>query len=81
MKQIMQSGAQSTAPIGPTDSTWQMPYDYIVQAIGCTGNSTSGNNTDSSSNSTQSSFECLKAAPAEAIITAQAAAVNASFGA
>ena len=73
--QIMQSGAQSTAPIGPTDSTWQQPYDAIVAAIGCS-NST-GNSTDS----TQSSFECLKAAPAEAILAAQEAVVNATGGA
>ena len=75
MLQIMQSGAQSTAPIGPTDSTWQMPYDAIVNAIGCGANSTD------SSNSTQSSFECLKAAPAEAILAAQEAVVNATGGA
>ena len=73
--QIMQSGAQSTAPIGPTDSTWQQPYDAIVAAIGCS------NGTSNSTESTQSSFECLKAAPAEAIIAAQEAVVNATGGA
>jgi len=73
--QIMQSGAQSTAPIGPTSSTWQQPYDAIVAAIGC------ANGTSNSTESTQSSFECLKAAPAEAIIAAQEAVVNATGGA
>jgi hypothetical protein len=71
----MQSGAQSTAPIGPTDSTWQMPYDAIVTAIGCGANSTQGSNT------TQSSFECLKATPADAILAAQEAVLNVTGGA
>jgi len=71
----MQSGAQSTAPIGPTDSNWQQPYDAIIAAIGC------ANGTSNSTESSQSSFECLKAAPAEAIIAAQDAVVNATGGA
>jgi hypothetical protein len=75
IEQIMQSGAQSTAPIGPTDSTWQMPYDAIVSAIGCNANSTEGSNT------TQSSFECLKATPADAILAAQEAVLNVTGGA
>lgn len=77
----MQSGAQSTAPIGPTDSSWQRPLDLVLSLLGCEGNSTSDNSTESSGSSGLSGFECLKAAPADQLVSAQEAAINASNGA
>lgn len=38
---IMQSGASSTAPIGPTGTTYQGAYDALVAAAGCNGTSSS----------------------------------------
>lgn len=92
----MQSGAQSTAPIGPTDSSWQEPYDLVLTLLGCDGtaplsssnstessestNSTTGANANGNS-TTLSGFECLKQAPADALVQAQEAAINASAGA
>lgn len=70
----MQSGAQSTAPIGPTDSSWQQPYDLVLSLLGCDSNSTSSN----SSSGGSSGFECLKNAAADELVMAQEAAVNAS---
>lgn len=68
---IMQSGAQSTAPIGPTGSTWQGPFDALVNFAGCntSANSTMGNAT--LAGNFTSSFECLKSLPAAQILAAQ----------
>lgn len=65
---IMESGAQSTAPIGRTDSTWQGPYDATVGFANCTVS----NSTASQYNS---SFACLKALPATALLNASLQAV------
>ncbi len=60
---IMESGAQSTAPIGPTSSIYQGPYDATVKFANCTvSNGTASGN--------QSTFECLKALPAFALLNA-----------
>lgn len=70
---IMESGAQSTAPLGPTGSTWQGPYNALVDYAGCnttaSTNSTTGNST-SAANFT-SSFDCLKSIPASQLLLAQ----------
>jgi carboxylesterase type B len=75
---IMESGAQSTAPIGPTGSTWQGPYNALVNYAGCNttaltngtaSNSTAGNSTSAANFS--SSFECLKSIPASQLLLAQ----------
>lgn len=42
---IMQSGAQSTAPLGPTGDTWQKPYDDLVKLAGCAPVNTTVNGT------------------------------------
>ncbi|WWC68137.1 uncharacterized protein I206_102060 [Kwoniella pini CBS 10737] len=57
---IMESGAQSTAPIGPTASTWEDAYQYLLQVTNCSGQTTaqsssSANSTSSSGNATTSS--------------------------
>lgn len=57
---ILESGAQSTIPIGPTDEIWQEPYDLLVQYAGC-----------NSSNSSTDSFDCLKSLPAAQLLAAQ----------
>jgi hypothetical protein len=49
----MESGAQSTAPVGPANSTWQTPYNQVVQLANC-----------SATTSNLTSFECLKQVPA-----------------
>lgn len=72
----MESGAPSTAPIGPTNSTWQAPYDAVVTLLNCTSK-----NATSYQASNQSSFDCLKAAPADAILKAQLQVQNQSYGA
>ncbi|ORY24002.1 Alpha/Beta hydrolase protein [Naematelia encephala] len=61
---IMESGAQSVAPIGPTATTWNAPYDALVKLTNCsyTLNYTVGSN---------DSFTCLKTLPAEQILAAQ----------
>jgi hypothetical protein len=74
--QIMESGAPSTAPIGPSSSSWQVAYDGLVGLLNCTSA-----NATSYKASNQSSFECLKAAPAEAILAAQLQVQTRSFGA
>ena len=68
--QIMESGAQATAPLGPTSTTWQSPYDLIVQYLNCS----SSNSTSAAAN--QSSFDCLKAVPAEELLQAQVQTLN-----
>jgi len=67
----MQSGAQSTAPLGPTNTTWQAPYDFLVNAAGCnvTANHTVAGN--ASTNSSQ--FDCLKRVPANTLVNASVA--------
>ncbi|WVQ79888.1 hypothetical protein IAT38_001988 [Cryptococcus sp. DSM 104549] len=34
---IMESGAQSTSPLGPTDTTWDDAYKYLLIQAGCDG--------------------------------------------
>jgi hypothetical protein len=60
----MESGAQSVAPLGPTATTWQEPYDALVTFANC-----SVTNTTAAAN--QSTFECLKGLPAEQLLAAQ----------
>ena len=72
----MQSGAQSTAPIGPTDSSWQEPYDLVLSLLGCDGSNSTVGTTNSSASGT--GFECLKNTPGDELIAAQEAAINAS---
>lgn len=72
----MQSGAQSTAPIGPTDSSWQEPYDLVLSLLGCDGSNSSVGGVNSSDLGT--GFECLKNVPGDELVAAQEAAVNAS---
>lgn len=64
---IMESGAQSSSPIGPTSEVWQKPYDLLVQYTGC------GNGTNSSS------FDCLKNLPAQQLLQAQQQVKNISI--
>lgn len=63
---IMQSGAQSTSPLGPTGEFWQGPYDMVANLAGCKNASTpltaAGN---------QSTFDCLKDVPATKLLAAQ----------
>ena len=63
----MESGAQSIAPLGPTGSTWQAPYDAIVKAANC---SAPLSDSTGSAAANQSTFECLKALPAEQLLNA-----------
>lgn len=57
---IMQSGAQSTAPLGNTSELWNGPYNATAVAAGCMAPNTSalGNLT---------TFECLRTVPASTI--------------
>lgn len=64
--QIMESGAQSTAPIGPTNSTWEDAYIALLAATNCTS--------PSAGNVTQ--FQCLKALPANELLQGQLAVRN-----
>ncbi|WRT64599.1 uncharacterized protein IL334_001532 [Kwoniella shivajii] len=74
---IMESGAQSTLPLGPTASTWEDVYQALLQATNCsstppsasTANTTTSPSTQS--NSTSSGFDCLKALPADALLKGQ----------
>lgn len=63
---IMQSGAQSTAPLGNTSELWNQPYNITAQAAGCMAPNTTnlGNLT---------TFECLRKVPADTIMNATAA--------
>lgn len=65
---IMESGAQSVAPIGPTGTTFQAVYDDIVMFTNCSASNGTGTGTPARN---QSSFECLKSLPAEALLAAQ----------
>lgn len=58
---IMESGAQSTLPLGPANSTWEDAYDYLLAATNCS----------SVANETQ--FECLKELPAASLLQGQLA--------
>lgn len=59
----MESGAQSTAPIGPTNSTWEDAYIALLAATNCTS--------PSAGNVTQ--FQCLKELPANELLRGQSA--------
>ncbi|WVW78240.1 hypothetical protein I302_100193 [Kwoniella bestiolae CBS 10118] len=41
---IMESGAQSTTPIGPTGSTWEDAYQYLLQVTNCSSTPASSAN-------------------------------------
>ncbi|KIY31433.1 carboxylesterase [Cryptococcus gattii E566] len=60
---IMESGAQSTAPIGPTNTTWEDAYNALLATTNCT--SPSGGNV--------TQFQCLKELPAEDLLRGQSA--------
>ncbi|WWD21657.1 hypothetical protein CI109_106143 [Kwoniella shandongensis] len=49
---IMESGAQSTFPLGPTGSTWDDAYQYLLKATNC---STAGNATAAAAANTSTS--------------------------
>ncbi|KAL1412218.1 hypothetical protein Q8F55_003229 [Vanrija albida] len=53
---IMQSGAASTAPIGPTGSTWQASYDALAKHANCSG---------------EGSLDCLRCLDADDLLDAQ----------
>lgn len=58
----MESGAKSNAPIGPTSSTWQGPYDSIVDLTIAVNRIRQRPD--------QSTLDCLKALPAELLLEA-----------
>lgn len=62
----MESGAQSTAPIGPTNTTWEDAYTALLAATNCTS--------PSDGNATQ--FQCLKELPAQELLRGQLAVRN-----
>ncbi|WVO25233.1 uncharacterized protein IAS62_006623 [Cryptococcus decagattii] len=62
---IMESGAQSTAPIGPTNTTWEDAYNALLAATNCTS---------PAENVTQ--FQCLKELPANELLRGQSAVRN-----
>ena len=82
---IMESGAQSTAPIDPTAEFWQQPFDLVLNYTNCSStvsiasnsSSTNSSSTNSSAMATTSSsssvpaIECLRALPAEVVLNAQ----------
>ncbi|WVR04784.1 hypothetical protein IAU60_001796 [Kwoniella sp. DSM 27419] len=75
---IMESGAQSTLPLGPTGSTWEGAYQYLLKATGCVsggGNSTASNSTSVATNATatQSPWQCLQNLPADQLLQGQLA--------
>lgn len=61
----MESGAQSTAPIGPTNTTWEDAYNALLAATNCTS---------PAENVTQ--FQCLKELPANELLRGQSAVRN-----
>ncbi|WWD00792.1 hypothetical protein V866_007727 [Kwoniella sp. B9012] len=62
---IMESGAQSTAPIGPTGSTWEDAYQYLLQVTNCSAtSSTSANSTSGVSSNTTSTANATTASSA-----------------
>ncbi|KAL1408082.1 hypothetical protein Q8F55_004880 [Vanrija albida] len=65
---IMQSGAQSTLPGGPVESTWQAPYDELVKLAGC-GNASSAGVApfEGLTPDEEARFQCLKKLPAAAL--------------
>ncbi|KIR26114.1 carboxylesterase [Cryptococcus deuterogattii LA55] len=63
---IMESGAQSTAPIGPTNTTWEDAYNALLATTNCTS--------PSDGNATQ--FQCLKELPANELLQGQLAVRN-----
>ncbi|RXK40883.1 hypothetical protein M231_01731 [Tremella mesenterica] len=77
---IMESGAQGTTPIGPTSTTWEATYDLFAQFSGCMApaststHATIGSRDSAGSNTT--TFDCIKALSAEAILNATALVVN-----
>lgn len=66
----MESGAQSTAPLGPANTTWQAPYNAFATAAGCNVTSYSNGTAISSNGSLASNFNCLKALPATTLLNA-----------
>ncbi|OCF45772.1 hypothetical protein I317_00260 [Kwoniella heveanensis CBS 569] len=74
---IMESGAQSTLPLGPTASTWEDAYQYLLNVTNCTTaaspNNSSVNATAVQSNGTGDAWTCLKTLPAEQLLQGQLA--------
>ncbi|OCF30387.1 hypothetical protein I316_07955 [Kwoniella heveanensis BCC8398] len=56
----MSSGSQSTAPIGPTATTWEDAYQYLLNITSCV-----------SPEETEDSFECLRGLPPDQLLQAQ----------
>ena len=71
---IMQSGAQSLIPLGPTATTWQEPYDHLIELTNCSSNATSAGTTNATAD--QDSFNCLKYLPADQLFAATATLAN-----
>jgi hypothetical protein len=70
--QIMESGAQSTAPIGPTATTWERPFDLVVQFAGCNASASAANGSAAGNATAYSStFDCLANIPTERLLAAQ----------
>ncbi|EIW71100.1 hypothetical protein TREMEDRAFT_60040 [Tremella mesenterica DSM 1558] len=75
---IMESGAQSVVPIGPTNTTWQIGYDLLAKFSGCAARAATSlrkkdkriANYVGSAAYNQSTFLCLKALPADELLDA-----------
>ncbi|WVF69607.1 hypothetical protein IAT40_004385 [Kwoniella sp. CBS 6097] len=72
---IMESGAQSTLPLGPTASLWDDAYQYLLTVTNCTTTpSTNGTaNSTEVASSGDSAWNCLKTLPAEQLLQGQLA--------
>ncbi|TYJ55469.1 hypothetical protein B9479_003859 [Cryptococcus floricola] len=73
---IMESGAPSTAPIGPANSTWENAYQALLSASNCSSTSPSTNSTASANvlnanTATSTPFDCLRSLSSEQILAAQ----------
>lgn len=71
---IMQSGAASSIPMGPTESTWQEPYDLLAAFAGCDGsasNNITAGGDDKDEECYDSAFECLKSLTGQELLGAQ----------
>ncbi|WVQ98239.1 hypothetical protein IAU59_005362 [Kwoniella sp. CBS 9459] len=74
---IMESGAQSTLPLGPTGSLWDDAYQYLLNVTNCTA----GPSTNGIANATQTAggdsedpaWTCLKTLPPEQLLQGQLA--------
>ncbi|WWC86705.1 uncharacterized protein L201_001582 [Kwoniella dendrophila CBS 6074] len=57
---IMSSGSQSSAPTGPTGTTWEDSYQQLLNITNCI-----------SPEQTENSFECLRLLPSQELLEAQ----------